>query len=171
MRTRTGLISWSISIALAVLISVLTTPSLLAQKKDTLELHKIPPKVMASLTTKFPDAQIRTWTRETEGDILIYDIEFLQAGRKFEADIKENGTIQNWEAEIQPGDLPARARAVVEERYPGSRLKEVMAITEVTDEEESLQAYEILIETADGMSIELTMAPDGTILEDSGVKE
>jgi len=33
------------------------------------------------------------WTREKEGDAVLYDIELTQEGRKFEADIGEDGKI------------------------------------------------------------------------------
>jgi hypothetical protein len=58
-----------------------------------LELDKIPQVVIDGLRAKFPKAEINEWTKEKEGDIVIYDIEFKQEGRKFEADIKEDGKI------------------------------------------------------------------------------
>ena len=64
------------------------------------ELDKIPAVVMNTLKSKFPEAEIHKWSKEKEGDIVLYDIEFKQHDQKFEADIKEDGTIQNWEKEI-----------------------------------------------------------------------
>ncbi|MDH3292178.1 MAG: hypothetical protein OEO20_11080 [Gemmatimonadota bacterium] len=136
-----------------------------AQVKDTLDLDKIPQQVMDALRARFPRAEIRQWTREEEDDIVLYDIEFTQQGRKLEADIKEDGTIHNWEREIAADDLPASVRTAVEREYPESTLEEVMAITAVTEGTEALEGYEIVLETADGKEIEVTVAPDGTILE------
>src|SRR5262245_19977272 len=78
-----------------------------AQAQDKSDLDKIPKKVMDALKAKFPKAKIEKWTKEKEGDVVVYDIEFKQEDRKFEADIKEDGAIHNWEKEVAAKDLPA----------------------------------------------------------------
>src|SRR6476469_6409090 len=39
---------------------------------------EIPKKVMDALRAKFPKAQIDKWTKEKEGDAVVYDIEFKE---------------------------------------------------------------------------------------------
>lgn len=85
------------------------------------------------MKAKFPKAEIHKWTKEKEGDIVVYDIEFQQEDRKFEADIKEDGTIHNWEKQIPVKDLPDAVRKAVETKYPKAALKEVLAITAVKE--------------------------------------
>jgi uncharacterized membrane protein YkoI len=136
-----------------------------------LELDKIPKLVTDALKAKFPNAEIHKWTKEKEGDIVVYDIEFKQQDRKFEADIKEDGTIHNWEKEIAAKDLPEAVMKAVEEKYPKSTLKEIMEITSVKDGKDELEGYEVVLETADKKEVEVTVAPDGGILEDSGEKK
>ena len=133
-----------------------------------LQVDKIPKLVMDGLKAKFPKAKIHKWTREKEGEIVVYDIEFEQVGRKFEADIKEDGTIHNWEKAIEAKDVPEIVMKSVEEKYPKSTLKEIMEITAVSDGKDTLEGYEIILETADMKEIEVMIAPDGKILEDSG---
>ena len=136
--------------------------------KDDLKLDEIPQAVMKTLKAKFPDTKIHKWTKEKEGDVVIYDIEFKQQDRKFEADIKEDGTIHNWEKEIAAVDLPEAVKKAVEEKYPNSNLKEIMKITAVVDGQDVLDGYEVVLETADKKGVEVTVAPDGRIVEDSG---
>ena len=136
--------------------------------KDDIELDKIPQVVMDGLKAKFPKAEIHKWTKEKEGDIVVYDIELKQEGRKFEADIKEDGTIHNWEKAIETKDLPEAIKRTVEMKYPQSTIKEIMEITAVNDGKDALEGYEIVLETADKKEVEVTVAPDGKILEDSG---
>ncbi len=136
-----------------------------------MELNKIPTVVMAALKTKFPDAEIHKWTREEEGDITVYDIEFKQGDQKFEADIKEDGTIHNWEKEIATEDLPEAVRKAAEEKYPNCTHKEIMEITAVKEGQDALEGYEIVLETAEGREVEITVAPDGQIVEESTEKE
>ncbi len=147
---------------------LLAQPVALAQDKDKPGLDKIPKKVMDALKAKFPKAEIHKWTKEKEGETVVYDIEFKQKGRKFEADIKEDGTIHNWEKEIAAKDLPKPVKKAVEKKYPKSTLKEIMAITAVKDGKDAPEGFEVVLETADKKAAEVTVAPDGKILEDSG---
>ena len=165
-------LKWLAGGLLAVGLSgmLLVQPAPFAQDKGKPDLDEIPKKIMDALKTKFPKAEIDTWTREKEGDIVIYDFEFRQDGRKFEADIKEDGTIHNWEKEIAAQELPEAVREALEKKYPQFVLKEIMEITAVNEGQDVLEGYEIVLETADKKEIEVTLAPDGTILEDSGEK-
>jgi hypothetical protein len=131
----------------------------------------IPKKVMDALKAKFPKAVIDKCTKEKEGDAVVYDIEFKEDGRKCEADIKEDGTIVNYEKEIAAKDLPKAVTETVEKKYPKATLKEVMEITEVKGKEEKLEGYEIVLVTADKKEVEVTIAPDGKVLEDSTEKK
>jgi len=142
--------------------------ALVKKAQDDLQLTKIPQVVMDGLKAKFPKAEIRKWSEEKEGDITVYDIEFKQDGWKFEADIKADGSIHNWEKAIEAKDLPEVAKAAAESEYPKSGIKEIMQITAVSDGKDVLEGYEIVLETSDGKHVEVTVAPDGKVLEDSG---
>lgn len=150
---------------------LLAQPAAPAQEKDKPDLDKIPKRVMDTLKAKFPKAEIHTWTQAKEGDIVVYDIEFTQESRRFEADIKEDGTIHNWEKEVAAKDLPDPVKKAVEKKYPKSTLKEILEMTNVKNGKDELAGYEIVLETADKKEFEVTVAPDGKILEDSGDKK
>jgi hypothetical protein len=152
-------------------VSTKQVTSFTAQEKDKPDLDKIPQKVMGALKSKFPKAEIHKWTKEKEGDVVVYDFEFKQDGQKFEADIKEDGAIHNWEKAIAAKDLPDAVKKAVETRYPKPIMKEVMAITAVKDGKEALEGYEIVLEVADKKEVEVTVASDGKMLEDSGEKK
>jgi len=136
--------------------------------QEDIKQAEIPQVVMDALKTKFPEAEIQKWTEEKEGDIVLYDIEFKQQDQNFEADIKEDGSIHNWERAIGAEDLPDAVRQAAEKTYPKAVLKEVMMITAVVDGQDALEGYEIVLQTAANKDVEITVAPDGTILEDSG---
>jgi hypothetical protein len=132
-----------------------------------LEQDTIPTVVMDALSARFPGAEIREWTKEQEDEVLLYDIEFLQEGRKCEADISESGVYINFEQEVAQADLPEAVKQAVEQVYPEASLREIMEITEVRGQEEVLEGYEVVLETADNREVEVTVAPDGRILEES----
>src|SRR5262245_30433243 len=154
-----------------VLVTTVSRAEENEKKAKDLELDKIPKAVMDALKAKFPKAEIHKWTKEKEGDDVVYDIEFKQEGRKCEADIKETGREINYEREIAAKDLPEPVRKTLDKKYPKATLKEVMEITEVKGKDEKLEGYEIVLETADKKEQEITIAPDGKILEDSGEKK
>jgi hypothetical protein len=131
---------------------------------------QIPKAVMSALHARFPQARITKSVKEKEGGQLIYDLEFTQQGRKCEADIAEDGTYINYEKAIEEKDLPRAVRDAVEKRYPKALLKEIMEETAVKGKEEKLSAFEVVLLTASKRSVEVTLSPDGKILEDTGAK-
>jgi len=141
----------------------------LAQDKP--DLSKVPGKVMDGLKTRFPHAEVQKLSEEKEGDFMVYDFEFLVDGQKFEADIKEDGSIHNWEKEITAKDLSDPVRKSLELRYPKASVKEVMQVTEVKDGKEELEGYEIVLQTTDNKEEEITISPDGRVLEDTGTEK
>jgi hypothetical protein len=104
---------------------------------------------------------------EKEGDAVVYDIEFKEGDRKCEADIKEDGTYVNYEREVAAKDLPKAVTEAVEKKYPKAKMTEIMEIMEVKGKQDKLEGYEIVLKTADNKEVEVAIAPDGKILEDS----
>ena len=136
-----------------------------------IQVEKIPVVIMDALKAKFTKAKIHKWTMEKEGEILIYDIEFEQFGLKFEVDIKEDGTIHNWEKEIKAKTFPEAVIKSVVGKYPKATLREIMEINAVKDGKDTLEGYEIVLRTADNKEVEVMVAPDGKILEDPGEEQ
>jgi hypothetical protein len=129
---------------------------------------RIPPKVMSGLTARFPQAKIDKWTKEKEEGKEVYDIEFKQGDRKFEVDIFADGTIHNWEQQVAASDLPQAVVQAVTRQFPNAAMKEIMAVTAVTNGNEWLEGYEIVVQRARKPDVEMTIAPDGKILEGPG---
>jgi len=142
-----------------------------AQDKNKPVTGKIPNKVMDALKAKFPNSRIDKWSKEKGANIVVYDIEFKQEGRKFEADIKEDGNIHNWEKAVEFKDLPPAVLKAVDTKYPKDSVKEIMEVTAVKNGKDELEGYEMVLECADKKEVEVTVAPDGKILEDSGEKK
>ena len=160
---------WLLAVAvLAGLLLLAPTAHAQEKEKDKLDLDKIPKKVMDALKSKFPKAEIHKWTKAKEGDDIVYDIEFKENGRKCEADIKEDGTYINYEKEVAFKDLPDAVKKTLDKRYPKATLKDIMEITDVKGKKEMIEGYEIVLETADKKEQEITIAPDGKVLEDTG---
>jgi uncharacterized membrane protein YkoI len=152
-------------------VAVLVLAAVARAGDEPKDLDKIPKKVMDALKAKFPGPKITKWSKETENGKVVYDIEFTQDGRKAEADITEDGTLMNFEKEFDARNLPKAVIQAVEKKYPKARMREVMEITEIKDKKEVHGGFEIVLETADKKKVEVTVARDGKILEDSGEKK
>jgi uncharacterized membrane protein YkoI len=166
---RIGWLAGGLAAALFAL-TALAAPAF-AGKEQAKDLDKIPKAVMDALKAKFPGAKITKWTKETEDGKLVYDIEFTQNGKKAEADIAPDGTIQNYEREFDAKNLPKAVTEAVAKRYPGAKMKEVMEITDIKAGKEVHGGFEITLQTADNRNVEVTVARDGKILEDTGAKK
>ena len=125
---------------------------------------------MKALTARFPDARIGKRRKKRRDGREVYDIEFTQAGRKLEADIFADGTIHNWQQQVAAGDLPEPVVQAVARLFPKSRMQEIMAITAVSNGTERREGYEIAVRRARKRDIEVTIAPDGRVLEGPGVE-
>ena len=155
-------------LAATVLVGLFVATVSSAQEKAK-DLDKVPKAVMDALKSKFPKPEITKWEKATEGGKVIYDIEFTYQGRKCEMDIQEDGTIVNIEREIAAKDLPKAVTTAVTKKFPKAKLTEIMEIK--AGKEEKLDGYEIVLETADKMTVELTVAPDGKITAEEVLKK
>src|SRR5579871_2445669 len=78
-----------------------------ARSQEKLTADKLPAKVAASVQGRFPGAEFTSIMKEKEGNDIVYDIELKQQGRKYEMDIKEDGTIVEIEKQVFAKDVPA----------------------------------------------------------------
>ena len=61
---------------------------------------ELPKAVSDALKGRFPVLEITSAVKETENGNVVFDIELTQKSRKFESDIKEDGTILEIEKEV-----------------------------------------------------------------------
>src|SRR5579871_6237590 len=86
--------------------------------EETIKPDQLPKAVANSIKARFPAAQITSAAKETENGVVVFDIELKQDGRKFESDIKEDGTILEIEKEVATKDWPAALKDAIQAKYP-----------------------------------------------------
>jgi hypothetical protein len=126
----------------------------------------VPPKVMSAMDTRFQGAQYTSITREEEKGNTIYDFELTQGGRKYEADVREDGTIVEIEKAIEQRDLPAAVSEAINKKYPNATFKEVMQKDLVNGKQETPHEYEVVLTTSKGKEEEVTVSTDGKIVHE-----
>src|SRR5262245_57333559 len=154
------------TMCLTAVMLIVSLTSAAARQDERVPADKLPQKVAATLKAKFPGATITTATKTRENGEVIYDVEMTRAGRKHEMDVREDGSIVNFETEIAIKDLPRAVTAGITARYPHCTFKESMQVMEIKDGKDTVVEYEVLIVTADKKDLELTVSPDGKIKEE-----
>jgi len=150
-------------IACAAIVALIV-PSVWAED-EKVEADKLPQKVKDTLKTRWETDKITVATKTMENGAVVYDIEMTQDGKKREADIKEDGSIVNFENEIAIKDLPKAVADAVKAKHPDAKIKEAMETLVIKDGKDTVDEYEVLLVTGDNKEVELTVSPDGKKIE------
>src|SRR6266568_193379 len=148
-------------------IALLTSVGLADEKAGKIAPDKLPQKIKDSIKGRFPGAEVTSAEKENEKGQIMYDIELKHEGRKYEMDIKEDGTIVEIEKEIASKDVPEAITKAVKKKFPMATIKEVMEVSKVTGKEEKPIHYEVTIET-DGKKKEVVVSLDGKTVKGEG---
>jgi uncharacterized membrane protein YkoI len=140
------------------------------KKAEKLTADKLPKKVMDAVKERFPGAELTSIEKETENGQVVYDIELKHKGRKYEMDIKEDGTVIEIEKEVDLKDVPAALPKAIEAKYPRATIKEIMEVNKVKGKVETPDHYEVVIETADKKKKEVIVSLDGKTVKEEGEK-
>jgi uncharacterized membrane protein YkoI len=136
-----------------------------AQKAAPVEVKvkpdELPKAVSDALKARFPGLEITSAAKETENGNVVFDIELTQKSRKFESDIKEDGTILEIEKEVDPKNYPKALAASVDAKYPKAKITIVMEVNLVKGKKETPDHLEVSVQTADKQEKELLFQLDG----------
>jgi uncharacterized membrane protein YkoI len=127
---------------------------------EKVPLDKVPAKISAAINGRFPGAELKSVEKENEDGKVMFDIELTQKGRKYEMDIKEDGTIIEIEKGVAEKDFPAACAAAVKKNYPTATIKDIMEVNKVEGTKETPIHYEVTIEQ-DKKEHEIIVSLDG----------
>jgi putative PepSY-like beta-lactamase-inhibitor len=143
---------------------LLAFPARAAEEK--IKPKDLPKAVAEAVKARFPRGKISDAAKEEEKGQVVYDIELKQDGRKYETDIREDGTLLEVEKEVAIKDLPKVITKAVEAKYPKASIKEVMEVYKVEGKTETPENYEINIVTNDNKKEEILLTLDGKPFEE-----
>ncbi len=136
--------------------------SLFAEDKaEKIAPDKLPKKIATAIKARFPGCEVTSAEKETEDGKVVFDIELKHKGRKYEMDIREDGTVVEIEKEILAADIPQAVRKGVDAKYPKAAIKEVMEVNQVAGKKETPTHFEVTIETAAKKKMEVIVSLDG----------
>jgi uncharacterized membrane protein YkoI len=129
-------------------------------------LDQVPKVVLDAVKARFADAKVTKAETETEEGKTIYEIAITHKGQKIEVEVSPEGKILEYEKQIDPKDMPKAAGDALQGKYPQASYKRVEEVTKVTDGEEKLAYYEVLLVTTEKKKYEVLVTPEGKITKE-----
>jgi uncharacterized membrane protein YkoI len=143
-----------------------TAPTLRADDEDNVPLDKVPKAVLDAVKARFPDAELKEASKETENGKTTYELGIVNKKDKIDVELTPEGDLVDIEKEIDVKDLPQAVSKALEEKYPKAEYGEVEEVTTVEKKTEKLAFYEIQLKTTDKKRYEVQVDPDGKILNE-----
>lgn len=128
--------------------------------EEKVPLDKVPAAVMKTVKDRFPKAEIKEASKETEDGKTLYEVSLRHEGHNYDVTLGEDGVIREVEKEIAAADLPKTVADAVKAKYPKATIEKAEEITKG-----DAKRFEVLLKDGD-KSRELVLDPAGKILED-----
>ena len=150
---------------------VLTVPSVRADE-EKVPLDKLPKAVLEAAKKRFPKAEVKEASKETNDDKkTVYEVTLKEDGKNIDVTLTPEGKITLIEKEIDRKDLPKAVADTFDKKYPKATYKIVEEVIKVVDGKETLEYYEALLVTADKKTFEVEVLPDGKFKGETEKKE
>jgi uncharacterized membrane protein YkoI len=153
---------WSrLSVAMVAVVLALAGAAWADEEK--VPLDKVPKAVLNAVKAKFPGAEIKGASKETEGGKTTYEVAIKSKGQNIDVELSEDGKILAMEKEITSKDLPKKVAEALEAKYPKATHKKTEEIIKVENGKEQPAVFEVLLVTADKKTFEVVLSADGKI--------
>jgi hypothetical protein len=143
-----------------LLLTMAATADDKAKKIENIKLEEAPKAVRDAIEGRFHGAKVSTTERETENGKVVYEVALTHKDRKYEMHIKDDGTIEAIEKEINLKDVPEAVLKAVKDKYPDATIQAAMEVNKVRDRKETLDHYLIAAKIGDKKK-EITVSLDG----------
>jgi len=118
---------------------------------------KLPAPILTAFRTSYPNATIKGAAKETEGGKTVWEVESIDKGLARDLIYNPDGTVVEFEEQVDPASLPVAVSAALKAKYPAASItkaEKLMKGTTIT--------YEMALKGAAVKAIEIT--PDGKIV-------
>ena len=134
--------------------------------EEKIGLDKVPKVVIDAVKARFAGAKLVGADKETDKGKVAYEIAIEHKDQKIEVTVTPEGMIFQIEKLITYKDLPKVVSEAVESKYPKAKAEKVEEVIKVKDGQEKLEYYELVLGTAQAKTIEVTVSPQGKILNE-----
>lgn len=136
-----------------------------AAEEAKAEQVKLPDAAAAAIKAAYPQGEIEEVETDTEGGVMLYEVEIKQAGKELEVSVSAEGTIVEEEQEITLAELPQAAQQAAAGAKSEETTKEMTYYVVKDKKLEKLAAPEVsyCVEIEkDGKVTEMEFNADGT---------
>jgi hypothetical protein len=134
-------------------------------KEEPIEPEKLPKPVLKAIKRKFPEAKLLGAARQTEEDLISYEILIKHKGHEMYVRCEPDGKIVEVDREISEKELPKPVTEAVKKKYPKFSITTVGEVTE-----DDNVSYDILLKHGK-KSIRVIFDPKGKLLEEEHADE
>jgi hypothetical protein len=106
----------------------LTTASVKTQEQ-TLKKEDVPKAVLEAFKKSYPDANIKGFSRELQGNAFIYEVESSEGKINRDVAYDKNGILISIEETLPFTDLPAAVRSSLQNEFPNATIKKSEKLT------------------------------------------
>jgi hypothetical protein len=125
---------------------------------------QMPKAVAKAVKKRFPGAELLGAGKEGEDGKTLYEVALKHEGQKIDVTLTPKGKIQEIEKEIAAKKLPKAVSKALKAKYGKAKVKKAEALIKVEDDgEEELHAYEVVLVTKEGQTLEVVLSPNGKI--------
>lgn len=142
--------------ALTILVGVGLALATASAAEKAVKMRDLPEAVRKTVQQQTQGAEVKGLSKETEHGKIFYEVETRVNGHGRDVLIDPAGQVVEVEEEVALDSIPAPARAAIEKKAAGGKIKKVETVTkggEVT--------YEAAVVKA-GKTSEIVVAPDGS---------
>ena len=156
----------TLSICLGLTVLAAAWAPARADDEEKVDLDKLPKAVTEAVKARFPDAELKEASKETEDGKTIYEVGITSKKDKMDVSLTADGDITEIEKVIDAKDLPKAVSKALEDKYPKAEYKKAEEVTKVEKKAEKVAYYEVRLTTADKKKVEVEVDPDGKILNE-----
>jgi hypothetical protein len=162
MRTRRGMRSLTAAGFLAVLGLASATPA----QEGVIPMDRVPRAVMNAAKARFPGAEIRKASEETEDGKTTYSLEMKHQRHDLGVTFTGDGTVVLVETDLPKKELPRAVLRAVALQYPGASVSGAGSVRKGPEVKKTADYYQFYLLTADRKPRLVKVDPKGKVLED-----
>ena len=99
--------------------------------EEKVPLDKAPKPVVEAAKKRFPKAEVKGVSKETDKDKTVYEVTLKQDGKNIDVTLTPEGTITLIEMEVAFKDLPKPVAETFSKKYPGAKYSIIESVTKV----------------------------------------
>jgi uncharacterized membrane protein YkoI len=126
-------------------------------------LDQVPKAVLDSVKAKFPTAELKGASKETENGRTSYEVTLSFKQANHDVIVTPEGKITAVEKAIAGADLPKSVTDTLKNKYPRATVK---AAEQISNGDDKITAYEVQLVLADKKRLEVKLDPNGKVLNE-----